>query len=199
VERKGTLKNGREVVIRDMRHDDLQPLLDFFQALPTEDRKYLRVDLTQPEVVKARIRDVDAGRVKRLVALDGDRIVGDGALELEGHGWGDNVAEFRLIVAHSYQKLGLGTVLARELFFVAAAHKVERIVARFLRPQEGAHHILHRLGFHEEFHIPDQARDQEGRWQDVIIMRCNLEEIWNEMENVMGQEDWQSRYSAGRE
>jgi L-amino acid N-acyltransferase YncA len=199
MEKKGVLSDGREVVIREMKHEDLEPSLEFFRSLPDEDRKYLRVDVTQRDVVKTRIQETGQGRVRRLVALDGDRIVGDGSLELEGHGWGDNVAEFRLIVARPYQKLGLGSLLARELFFLAAAHKVERIVARFLRPQEGAHRILHRLGFREEFTIPGQARDLEGHWQDVIIMRCNLDELWSEMENLMGQEDWQSHYSAGRE
>ena len=134
---KGTLNDGREVLIRDMRRDDLEPLLVFFQSLPAEDRKYLRVDLTQPEVVAARLADIDMGRARRLVAVAGDVIVGDGALELEGHGWGDDVAEFRLIVSRPFQKLGLGTLLARELFLLAAASRVERIVARFLTPPGG--------------------------------------------------------------
>lgn len=194
-----TLKDGRQVVIRDMQPDDFDRSLAFFRGLPAEDRTYLRVDVTDPDRVRARVVDIETGRVKRLVALEGDRIVADGSLELAGHGWGERVAELRLIVGRPYQRLQLGSLLARELFFLAAASKVERIVARFMSPQEGARRMLKRLGFDEEFTIPDQMLDQQGRWQDVVIMRCNLEALWQQMEALLGDEDWKAHYGVGRE
>jgi RimJ/RimL family protein N-acetyltransferase len=81
-------------------------------------------------------------------------------------------------------------VLARELHLLAAEHKVDRIVARLMRPQTGAHRIMQRLGFHEEFLIPEHVRDQSGQWQDMIIMRCNLEDLWQEMEAMFEYSDW---------
>jgi L-amino acid N-acyltransferase YncA len=199
VKHAATLKDGRQVVIRDMLADDFEQSLAFFRDLPNEDRTYLRADVTRPETVRARIVDVETGRVKRLVALDGDRIIADGSLELSGHGWGERVAEIRLIVGRPYQRLQLGSLLARELFFLAAAQKVERIVARFMSPQEGARRMLQRLGFDEEFTIPDQVLDQQGRWQDVVIMRCNLEALWQKVEAVLDHEDWKAHYGVGRE
>jgi RimJ/RimL family protein N-acetyltransferase len=125
------------------------------------------------------------------VVVHGDEIVGDGTLELQGHGWGDNVAEVRLIVARPWQRLGLGTVIARELFHLASRRRVDRIVARLMRPQFGAHRIFRRLGFHEEFLIPEHVRDQDGNWQDLIIMRCQLEELWRDLEYELINSDWQ--------
>ena len=110
--------------------------------------------------------------------------------ELAGHGWGDNIAEFRLIVSKPYQRAGLGTRLAREIYLLAAKHRVDRIVARIMRPQKGAYSILHKLGFHDEFLIPEHVRDATGDWQDMIIMRCNLEDLWREMENLVADSDW---------
>jgi ribosomal protein S18 acetylase RimI-like enzyme len=193
MEKTVSLKDGRRVTIRDMRDDDIDRSFAFFSQLPEEDRKYLRADVTRWEVVERRIRDIDAERVVRLVAVEGDEIVADGALEVAGHGWGDNIAEIRLIVGRPYQRLGLGSLLARELYFIGAEKKVDRIVARVMRPQEGARRILHRLGFHEEFLIPEHVRDLDGRWQDLIIMRCNLEDLWNELENVFVRTDWEVR------
>ncbi|MCP3681049.1 MAG: hypothetical protein GY861_00025, partial [bacterium] len=46
MDKKLTLKNGLEIHIREMRKDDAQRSLDFFRALPDEDREYLRVDVT---------------------------------------------------------------------------------------------------------------------------------------------------------
>jgi L-amino acid N-acyltransferase YncA len=191
VEKTVTLRNGQEVVIRDMGHDDLQASFEFFQSLPAEDRKYLRVDVTRWELVKSRIGDVESGKVRRLVAVDEDAIVADGSLELAGHGWGDNIAEIRLIVSHPYQRLGLGSILARELFHLAAAVRVDRIVARFMRPQEGARRIMRSLGFEDEFLIPEHVRDRDGVWQDLIIMRCNLDRLWDRLETALAAEDWQ--------
>ncbi|MCP4901337.1 MAG: GNAT family N-acetyltransferase [bacterium] len=128
-------------------------------------------------------------RVERLVAVQGEAIVADGALELAGHGWGDNIGELRLIVDRGFQRQGLGSLLARELYFLAVQHKLDRIVVRVMRPQVGAQRIMHRLGFREEFLIPQHVRDRHGEWQDLIIMRCNLDDMWREMESLFEQGD----------
>jgi RimJ/RimL family protein N-acetyltransferase len=189
VDKSVTLKDGRSLVIRDMRPEDTQRSFEFFAALRDIDRKYLRADVRRWEVVERRTRELDTGRALRLVAVDDDEIVADGALELAGHGWGENIAEIRLIVAHPYQRLGLGALMARELYFLAAERKVDRIVARMMRPQVGAQRIMKRLGFHDEFLIPEHVRDQDGNWQDLIIMRCNLEDLWGEMEGMFEESD----------
>jgi GNAT superfamily N-acetyltransferase len=185
-----TLKDGQELTIRNMRPDDVELSFDFFSDLPEEDRRYLRVDVTRREVVERRTTELDSGRVDRLVALVDDEIVADGSLELQGHGWGDNIGEIRLMVARPFQHLGLGTLLARELYYLAMQRKLDRIVVRVMRPQSRAHRIMQRLGFKEEFLIPEHVRDQDGNWQDLIIMRCNLETLWNEMESLVEASDW---------
>jgi L-amino acid N-acyltransferase YncA len=191
VEKIVTLKNDTKVVIRHMRPEDIQASFDFFKSLSPQDRKYLRVDVTNWENVERRFQDMAFGRVERLVVVDGEEIVGDGSLELGGHGWGEKIGEIRLIIAGRFQRTGLGAKLARELLLLAAQHKVSRIVARLMKPQIGAHKILRYLGFHEEFEIPEMVLDQTGTWQDMIIMRCNLEDLWREMETMFEFADWQ--------
>lgn len=191
VDKKVTLKDGRAVTIRSMRPDDVQRSFEFFCGLPEEDRKYLRVDVTRRDLVERRTLEAGERGIRRLVAVHDDEIAADGALELEGHGWGDNVAEVRLIVGRRWQRLGLGMLVARELFHLAASHRVDRIVARLMRPQVGAHRIFRRLGFNEEFLIPEHVRDQSGVWQDLIIMRCPLEKLWRDLEDEAANGDWQ--------
>ena len=190
MEKVVTLENGKNVTIRELKKDDADAVFAFFARLPAEDRKYLRVDVTKYEMLTHRYQDVIENRARRLVAEDDGEIVADGALELKGHGWGEHIGEMRLIVARPYHRQGLGSKLARELYFPAAEHKVDRIVVRMMKPQIGAQHIMKRLGFHDEFCIPKQVRDQEGNWQDLIIMRCNLEDLWSEMEGALADSDW---------
>jgi len=185
-----TLKDGTDVEIRNMRPADVESSYSFFSGLPEEDRRYLRADVTRRDVVERRTTELDSGRVDRLVAVAGDEIIADGTLELQGHGWGDNIGELRLIVARPYQHLRLGTMLARELYYLAMQRKLDRIVVRVMRPQVRAHRIMRRLGFTEEFLIPKHVRDQEGQWQDLIIMRCNLDRLWREMESLVEASDW---------
>ncbi len=59
-----------------------------------------------------------------------------------------------------------------------------------MRPRVGAHRIMHRPGFGEEFVIPEHVCDQGGDWQDLIIMLCNLDKMWREMEALLEQSDW---------
>jgi L-amino acid N-acyltransferase YncA len=186
-----TLKDGTEVRIRPLTRDDLDQSLAFFRALPEEDRHYLRGDVTQREVVERRIQDMEAGRVIRLAAWDDDHIVADGALELAGHEWTAHVGELRLIVARAYQRRGLGLVMARELYDQAAKHKVEQVMVAMMRPQVAARNIFHKLGFREEIVVPQHVKDRAGQAQDLIVMRCDLEALWREIESAFSLADWQ--------
>ena len=94
-----TLKDQTQVLVRPMRSDDLERSLAFFRALPEEDRLPLRRDVTTPEVAQERMREIEEGSARRLVALVGDEIVADGTLDLAHYGWERHVGEMRLIVA----------------------------------------------------------------------------------------------------
>lgn len=174
MERIIVLKDGRSVHIRPIATDDFERSLAFFQGLDASERRYLRRDVTDPEVVRARIKEARTYPVERLVAIHDDRIVGDGSLEHERYGWGDRIAQIRIIVAPSFRRIGLGTSLARLLYVIAHQHDVARINVRILRPQASCCDIFRRLGFREEFVLPDHVRDLEGKLQDLVILRCDL-------------------------
>jgi len=185
------LKDGTEVLIRPMTKGDVERSFAFFQGLPEEDRRYLRVDVTKRENVKRRIRMMEKDHVKRLVAVvDGD-IVADGALELSREEWTADTGEIRLIVSRPYQRKGLGMLMARELYMLATGEKLKDIVVRMARPQVAAHNIFHKLGFAEEFSLPGHVRDRAGGRHDLVLMRCDLNEMWRELETFFQHSDWQ--------
>lgn len=192
MEKKVSLKDKTEVVIRDLTEDDVERSLAFFQDLPPADRIYLRNDVTKREVIEARIRKMETGKTMRLVAVTREgQIVADGSLESEGYAWKDHVAEVRLIVAAGFQRNSLGMLLARELYLQAASKRVEEIVAKVMRPQKAALKVLERLGFKEEAVLPDYVRDIEGKKHDLIIMRCKLQSLLGELEHYFSLSDWQ--------
>lgn len=190
MEKEVKMRNGRRVTIRPLTMDDLDKSFRFFQALPQDDRAYLRVDVTQRNLVEERISLMDKHKVRRLAAFHNDDIVADGALELEPPGWKQHFGEIRIIVAHSFQRNGLGTLMAQELFNLAHVEKVEELVVKLMRPQEGAHRIFRKLGFHEELMLPKYVKDMDGHKQDLIVMRCVMEHLWQEWERHITGFDW---------
>jgi len=185
------IKDGRKVVITELRSEDLDELLTFFKALPEADRIFLRMDVTDRAAVVQRLQESMEGKAHRLVARVGQHIVAYGVLEHEGHGWQEHVGELRLIVARDYQRAGLGMNLARVLYNLAVKDKVEVIVARMMAPQTTARRILERLGFVEETVLTDHVRDRRGRKQDQVLMRCDLQTLLQEMQFYFEQSDWQ--------
>ena len=192
MEKRVQLKDGTEVLIRNLREDDVERSLAFFQALPPADRIYLRNDVTKREVIEMRLHSMSTDKVLRLVAIsDTGQIVADGSLESDGYAWKDHVAELRLIVASAYQRKSLGMFLARELYLQAVSNRVEEIVAKVMLPQKAAMKIIERLGFKEKVVLPDYVKDIEGHKHDLIIMRCELKQLLSELENYFALSDWQ--------
>jgi len=186
-----TLKDGTAVVIRDLKPEDLETLMTFYAALPEEDRKYLKVDVTDRDVVRKRIALIEQGNVFRLVALAGGRVLADAMLEVSAEEWRRHQGELRVIVAPDFRHKGLGLVMMRELYFIAAGRNVEIMVAKFMRPQEGARRICRRLGFHEESILPDYVKDRSGEVQDLIVMTADMKEFWNDLESFYHGTDWE--------
>jgi L-amino acid N-acyltransferase YncA len=190
-EKTVSLKDGQEILIKPLTSRDLDKLMGFYRSLPPEDRKYLRVDVTNQEVVSQRIKLTEKGNIYRLIGLDKDKIVADGALELSGEEWRKHQGELRVIVARPYRRRGLGMVMMRELYFLAVEKNLEKVVAKMMRPQKAAQTICRKLGFREEALLPDYVKDLSGKTQDLIIMVCDLKDMWKELDHLYSDSDWQ--------
>jgi L-amino acid N-acyltransferase YncA len=185
------MKDGTEVTIRLLGPQDIDRLMKFYGALPEEDRKYLKFDVMDRKVVARRLRRVESGDDIRIVAVHGGVIVASGVLELSGDAWSKHQGEIRVIVARPFQKRGLGMIMIRELYFIAVQNQLQTIVARMMRPQVGAQKIFHRLGFREESMLPDFVVDLQGGAQDLIVMACDVKELWKQLDRTFSESDWQ--------
>ena len=190
MKKKETLKDGTRVEIKDLTKNDLDKLMKFYRSLPEMDRKYLRVDVTDRNVVENRMKLIKTGNLVRIIAIKDDEVIGDGALEMPIDDWRKHQCELRVIVSRDYRRKGLGMVMMRELYFIAAGKNIKTVVAKFMRPQAAARKILRKLDFHEEGLLPDYVRDQSGRIQDMVIMTCDMKHLWQELELFYSDSDW---------
>jgi acetyltransferase len=185
------MKDGTEVTIRRIVANDIDRLMEFYGSLPEEDRRYLKFDVTDRKVVAKRLRRIETGDDIRIAAVHGGVVVASGALELSGEAWSKHQGEIRVLIARPFQHRGLGTIMIRELYFVAVQNKIETIVARMMRPQVGAQKVFRRLGFRDETMLPDFVKDLQGGSQDLIVMTCNVKNLWKELDRTFSESDWQ--------
>lgn len=186
------LKDNQELLIREMQGEDLERSFAFFRELPEDHRFSLRRDMTVREVVEERIREMDEGAVKRLVAIADETIVADGALEFSHFGWERHIAELRLLVASPYQRKGLGMLMAGALYDLAASAGIEEIVVKMMASQTAALRIFHKLGFRQEVVLRDYVKDIQGNRKDLVLMRCRLEDLWQKYGDFVRENDMHS-------
>jgi len=185
------LKDGTEVLFRHLKKKDKNQLSIFFKSLPNYDRLYLRRDITDKETVRKIIKTSKSGENPKIIALDKSGIIAYGLLELDNRHWKKHSAEIRLLISKDYRRKGLGMHMARELYSLAISKKVEEIVVKMMRPQKAAISIFKRLRFKQEAVLPDYVMDLEGKKQDLIIMCCDVNEMWKELEEYLQDSDWQ--------
>jgi len=185
-----TLKDGTKLLIRTLTFDDLEKLMNFYRSLPYEDRKYLRIDVTNKDMVKKRIKAVEEGSAFRIIALHNDDIISIGAIELATDDWHRGQGELRVVVSRNFQRKGLGMIMIRELYMLAVQQKVDKVIAKMMRPQIGAQKICKKLGFREEHVIPHYVHDLDKKEQDLLIMTCNIKDLWKEIEFFYKDSDW---------
>jgi len=180
-----TLRDGTPVTIRTMELQDGPAVLEFFRALPEEDRLFLRDDVTSPEWLERFSRQIDYSTLIPLVVEHGKTVVGNAALYRSLHGWSAHVGELRIAVARAFQRQGLGTVLARELVKLALESGLEKLVASVVDNQVGAKRAFEKLGFHAEAVLKGHVKDIHKTKRDLVIMANDVSHIWEAMESLL--------------
>ncbi len=173
-EKEAKLKDGSRVLLRPMVAADRERLMAFFKALPEEGRIFLRHDVTDPEVITSWAEQIDYGKVFPLLALAGDRIVGDATLHRIRPRWKRHIGIVRMVVAADYQGRGLGTLLLHEIVELATEFGLEKLWAELPLAAPAALALFRNAGFSSKAVIEGLVKDLHGRNTDVVIMVCDV-------------------------
>ncbi len=189
--KREVLKDGAEITIRDMDpKQDFEALMNFYATLPPEDRRYLRIDVTNRKTMEQRIKLMDFGYHFRILAEAGGEIIGKGVLELPFEEWRRHQGELRVIIAPAFQRRGVGMILMRELYRLALRKNVETVTVWMMKPQEAALNLARKMGFHDQSILPDYVKDQTGQMQDLYILKAKITDLTKEIEQKFGPIDW---------
>ena len=187
--KKKILKDNTEIILRPMVKEDKDNLLHFFKSLATDDRLFLKDDVTKEEVIKAWADNIDYSKVLPILAIaDNNKIVGDATLHRTNFGWSRHTGEIRMVISGSFQKKGLGTVLARELVDHAVSFGLDIITAQMAAKQVSAINAFKKLGFVQEAILKNHVMDIRGEKSNLIIMSNDVSQLWKKMEEMLM--DW---------
>ncbi len=180
-----TLDDGRPVQLRLMTGDDRDAVLAFARSLPEEDLLFLRLDLTQANVVDDWIANLASGNSTSLVAYDDGDLVGYATVHRNPAPWTRRVGEIRVNVGPDYRGKGLGRNLTSQIFDIARAMGLKKLMANMTSDQTGAQAAFRRLGFVAEALLADYVEDRNGRSRDLVIMSYDVEGLTDQMDEPL--------------
>ena len=180
-----TLSDGRKVQLRLMTADDRDAVLGFARGLPEEDLLFLRVDVTQDAVVDDWIANLASGSSTSLVAYDDEELVGYATVHRNQAPWTRRVGEIRVNIGPDYRGKGLGKNLTSQIFDVARALGLKKVMANMTSDQPGAQAAFRRLGFVPEALLADYVEDRNGTSRDLVIMSYDVEGLTDQMDEPL--------------
>ncbi len=173
--RETKLPDGGSVQVRLMSGEDRDAILKFARSLPEEDLLFLRVDLTEPGVIDDWVRNLESGSSVSLVAYDDEGLVGYATVHRSPARWTRRVGEIRVNVSPAYRARGLGRRLISQIFDLARAQGLKKLMANMTTDQPGAQAAFRKLGFVPEALLADYVEDRNGLSRDLVIMSYDVD------------------------
>ncbi len=172
--KQSKLKNGTVVTLRPMVKEDEEGLFEFFQELPDELTLFIRHNVKDRSVIQDWALRLNYDRVLPLLALAGDKIIGDASLHRVSHGWKRHIGRVRVVVSPQYQRQGLATLMLNELVTLGHELGLEKLWAEIPLDSPGAIRACKNAGFVCKAVIEGMVKDLRDQNIDVLIMVCDI-------------------------
>jgi RimJ/RimL family protein N-acetyltransferase len=160
--RPARLRDGTPVLIRSIRRDDRQRIIDAFHKLDPE-TVYTRFFSAKKHLSEADLGRIDASDFVRAVALvatlgegDGEVIIGGGAYTVLDRPGGPPTAELSFTIEEDYQGQGLSTLFMALLIEIGRERGIRRFEAEVLVGNAPMLKVFKRSG------LPMRTRLEDG-------------------------------------
>lgn len=168
-----TLRDGARVLLRPLIPDDRQALLDLFLPTPFEERRFMRQNVNDPEVVAGWADHIRYELVFPLVSVVAERIVGIGTLHFND-GAARHRGELRAFLAKDFRRRGLGTKITQALIDVAKRRSLYLLEVQIVRDLASDIKAMQKVGFEAACTIEDYFMLPDGELRDVVLMTLRL-------------------------
>jgi L-amino acid N-acyltransferase YncA len=174
-----TLHDGARVLLRPLTPDDRQALIDLYAPISAEDKRFTRHDVSDPEIVRKWVDELDYDKVLPLVAVVGDHIAGNATLHFFD-GPARHRAEVRIYLAKEIRRRGVGSRMLQALIDLARRRNIFMIEAQILNDQATVIKAFQNLGFELKCVLEDYFMLPDGELRDIAHLILYLREAGGE-------------------
>jgi RimJ/RimL family protein N-acetyltransferase len=168
-----TLVDGSRLLLRPLQKGDKRALVDLFARASREDLEWFRSDAADPRVVESWVDNLDYRRVFPLVALVGDKLVGDATLHFGEH-YHSHLAWVRIFLDKAYRRQGIGTLMMQSLIEIARRVGLQQLYGEIVTTQPQVIQGFLDLGFRHEVTLRDYFITSAGETLDMAILVLRL-------------------------
>jgi len=170
-----TMKDGARVLIRPLAKNDRQAMLDLFIPVPLEERRYMRHNINDPEIITSWTKNIDYDKVFPLIAVVGERIVGVASLHFYPE-YARHRAEVRIFLAKDFRGRGLGSRLLLALIEIGKRRSLYILEVQIVRDLPNDIKAMEKVGFQPKCIFEDYIMLPDGELRDVVHMMMRLRE-----------------------
>jgi GNAT superfamily N-acetyltransferase len=172
----------QDLVVRDSFKCNVRPLEakdemafhEFFLAVPTHERMFIKHRVTDPAVIHDWCQNIDLGRNLPLLAVLEGQIIADATLHQQLGGWKRHIGRVSVLVHPKFRGRGLAKAMVTEIIDIARHLGLEKVEAEFIGEQEAAVKVFGMLGFEPLCRLNDYVKDMEATAHDYILMGLDL-------------------------
>jgi L-amino acid N-acyltransferase YncA len=169
-QKEAKLKDGTKVLLRPMVPEDQDALYEFFKAVPREDARYLRDDVSSRILIEKWAKNLDYNKTLPILALKDDTIIADATINRRRFGWKWHLGTVRVFVHKEYRDVGLGHLMLDELVDIAYKLGIEKLIVEIPDFVTAAINAFTKSGFYRVAVIPNMVKDRENMPVDVVVM-----------------------------
>jgi RimJ/RimL family protein N-acetyltransferase len=170
-------KDGREVVLRTPKWEDLDELLELINSLVDEGAEIGKNEkATREEEINwlaSVIARVEKGETSFLVADVKGKIIASSDVNPRT-GYESHVGGIGIVIRHGYRDVGIGTEIMRTQVDLARKMGLKVLTLTAFASNERAIHVYEKVGFVQTGRIP-RKHFKDGKYIDEVIMTNLLE------------------------
>ena len=168
------LKGGFKCALRPLESTDEMAFHEFFLAVPTPERMFIKHRVTDPAVIHDWCQNIDLGRNLPLLAVLDGQIIADATLHQHLGGWKRHIGRVSVLVHPKFRGRGLARALISEILDIARQVGLEKVEAEFIGEQQTAMKMFGLIGFLPLFRLSDYVKDVEGVTHDYFLLGLDL-------------------------
>jgi L-amino acid N-acyltransferase YncA len=171
-----TAKDGRKVVLRAIRWEDLDDCIDFINSLVEEGAEILRdTNVTREEEADwlgSRLARIEKGQLIGVVAEVDGKMIANSEVEKRGS-FMSHLGYLGIAIRKGCRGIGIGTKLIQTLINESKKMGLEILVLDVFDVNKPAKALYNKMGFKEMGRIP-KGIHKNGKYMDLVRMTREL-------------------------